>query len=242
MATDVKPKGNRLLVILGVAAFVAAFALLLALGQSAAGRSSGGAARSVQVVVAAREIPLATQVTKEMVQTTKYAPDQVPPGTFPSVDAVVGKFTGVAIHLNQVLADNLLVNQASDVKAAKQPYLDIAAGQVAIQIPTGEMIGVGGYIQPEDRIDIIVTQDRITKTAFKNLRILRVGPAGSANARGISSSFTVTVSLPEAEQLKYLIENLSYKYVLKSVKDYDQLDPPTPGVTKESFTNIWGLK
>ncbi len=80
MATDVKPKGNRLLVILGVAAFVAAFALLLALGQSAAGRSSGGAARSVQVVVAAREIPLATQVTKEMVQ-TRFRPGPSRPST-----------------------------------------------------------------------------------------------------------------------------------------------------------------
>jgi hypothetical protein len=82
----------------------------------------------------------------------------------------------------------------------------------------------------------------ITKATFKDLRILRVGPAGSANARGISSSFTVTVPLSQAEELKYLIENLSYKYVLKSVQDYAQGDPDTAGVTADSFSGSYRLR
>ncbi len=242
MATDVKPRSNRLLVIVGVAIAVGASLLNLALAHTPAGSGGGGGGRSVQVVVAAKEIPAATQLTKDMLATTKFSTDQVPPGAYPAVDAAVGKFTAITIHQNQVLSDNLVVQSADKVATPKQPYLDIPKGQVAIQIPTGELVGVGGYVQPEDRIDIIVTQEKITKATFTNLRILRVGPAGSANTRGISSSFTITVPLAQAEQLKYLIENLSYKYVLKSVQDYDKPDPVTTGVTKESFTANYGLR
>ena len=38
-----------------------------------------------------------------------------------------------------------------------------------------------------------------TKTAFTNLHIIRVGPAGGANTRGISSSLTVIVTLKQDE-------------------------------------------
>lgn len=242
MATDVKPRSNRLLVIVGIAIALVASGLNLALSRAQGASGPGGGARTEQVVIATKEIPAATQLTKEVLGTLKFSSDQVPPGAFPTVDSVVGKFSAITIHQNQVLADNLVVQDATQAKTPKQPYLDIPKGQVAMQIPTGELVGVGGYVQPEDRIDIIVTQDRVTKTAFKNLRILRVGPAGSANTRGVSSSFTVTVPLPQAEELKYLIENLSYKYVLKSVQDYDKSDPATTGVTKDTFTGTYGLR
>jgi pilus assembly protein CpaB len=248
MATDVKPKGNRLLMILGVAVFVGALLLNLALGRTPAGGGGSGPARTIQVVVAAKEIPAATQLTKDMLQVMKFSPDQIPTGTYAAVESVAGKFTAIPLHTNQVVSDNELVASASAVQTPKQPYLDIPSGQVAIQIPTGELVGVGGYVQPEDRVDIIVTSTPpgakapVTKTTFKNLRILRVGPAGSANTRGISSSFTVTVPLDQAEQLKYLIENLSYKYVLKSVKDYDVTDPDTAGVTADSFAGAYRLR
>ena len=100
-----------------------------------------------------------------------------------------------------------------------------------MQIPTGELVGAGGYIQPDDRIDVIVTLGSTTKTAFSNLHVLRVGPAGGTNARGISSSLTVLVTLKQAEDLKYLIDNTSYKYVLESIKDYDVPAPDTGGGT-----------
>jgi pilus assembly protein CpaB len=250
MATDVKPKGNRLLMILGVAVFLGALLLNLALGRTPAG-GGGGPARSIQVVVAAKEIPAATQLTKDMLQAMKFSPDQIPTGTYAAVESVVGKFTAIPLHTNQVVSDNELVASASGVQTPKQPYLDIPSGQVAMQIPTGELVGVGGFVQPEDRIDIIATQPKdpsigvpneITKTTFKNLRVLRVGPAGSANTRGISSSFTVLVPLAQAEELKFLIDKLSYKYVLKSVKDYDQADPGTAGVTPTSFASAYGMR
>src|SRR3981081_889342 len=99
---------------------------------------------------------------------------------------------------------------------AKRAFLPIPAGMVAMQIPTGELVGAGGYIQPDDRIDVIVTYQpkgatqQLTKTTFTNLHIVRIGPAGSANTRGISSSLTVIVSLKQAEDLKWTMDNTNY--------------------------------
>jgi len=243
LATEVKPKSNRILLIFGFVVAIVAFGLNLLLARTPGGGGSiAGGPKNIPVAVATKDIVASTQLTADLVSISFYSADQAPPFAFRAKDAVVGKYAAVPIHLNQPISDNLLVASAGQVPAAKQPFLEIPSGQVAMQIPTGELVGIGGYVQPDDRIDIIVTLGNTTKTAFKNLRILRVGPAGSANTRGISSSFTVLVTLQQAEDLKYLIDNTSYKYVLKSVKDYDVPDPDTSGTDQNSFKGTYRLR
>ncbi len=242
MATEVKPKSNRLLMLFGVLCALGAFGLALMLGKTSGGSiGGGGGPKNVPVVVATRDIPPATQLTTDMVTIQYFSADQQPPFAFKSKDLVIGKYSAITIHLNEPLSDNLLVASADKVQVTKQPYLDIPTGQVGMQIPTGELVGAGGYIQPEDRIDIIVTLGATTKTAFHNLRVLRVGPAGGQNTRGISSSLTVVVTLQQAEDLKFLIDNTNYRYVLKSVKDYDQPDPDTLGTDISTFKATYHL-
>jgi Flp pilus assembly protein CpaB len=119
---------------------------------------------------------------------------------------------------------------------------------VGVQIPTGELVGVGGYIQPDDRIDVIVSYQpkgapqAVTKTSFTNLHVIRVGPAGGANTRGISSSLTVIVTLKQAEDLKWALDNTNYKFVLKSVKDYDVPDADTSATSMDSFTSTYRIR
>jgi pilus assembly protein CpaB len=119
---------------------------------------------------------------------------------------------------------------------------------VGMEIPTGELVGVGGYIQPDDRIDVIVSyqpkgaQQPMTKTAFTNLHVIRVGPAGAANTRGITSSLAVIVTPQQAQDLKWALDNTNYKFVLKSVKDYDVPDPDTTATTMDSFTATYRIR
>ncbi len=248
MATELKPKSNRILLIFGIFLAALAFGLNLLLARTPGGGTTIGGAKNVPVVVAAKDIPASTQITADLVTIENFSTDQAPPFAFRAKDGVIGKYASVLIHSNQAISDNLLVTSASEVAAAKQPFLNIPAGQVAVQIPTGELVGAGGYIQPDDRIDVIVTwqapgaRAAKTKTTFTNLRILRVGPAGGANTRGISSSLTVVVTLKQAEDLKFLIDNTNYKFVLKSVKDYDVPDPDTTGTDPESFANTFHFR
>ncbi len=242
MATEVKPRSNRILLIFGVFLAALAFAGALLLGRTPGGGNALGGAKNVQIVVATKDIPVSTQITTDMVDVQNFSADQAPPFAYRSKDLVVGHFAALQIHTGQAIYQDLLVSSAGDVPAPKQDYLKIPAGMVAMQIPAGELVGAGGYIQPDDRIDIIVSLGATTKTAFTNLRILRVGPAGSPNARGITSSYTVLVTLKQAEDLKFLIDQTNYKYVLKSISDYDKLDPDTgTGTDLNSFKRDYHL-
>lgn len=254
MATEVKPKSNRILLIFGVFLAIVAFAGALLIGRTPGGSAPGfSTGKTVDVVIATKDIVAGTQITKDVVAIQKYSEDQVQPYSFRDTKDVIGKYAAIGIHANAAIIDNDLVNDAGLV-VQKQAYLPIPAGMVAMQIPTGELVGVGGYIQPDDRIDIIVTAQvypighpdqakPYTKTTFTNLHVIRVGPAGGSNTRGISSSLTVVVTTKQAEDLKFLLDNTNYKFVLKSYKDYDQ---PTEGdssaTTTDSFINTYHLR
>ena len=241
MATEVKPKSNRILLIFGVFLAIVAFGGALLVGRTSGGNIAVGGSRNVPAVVALKDIPASTQITADMVTVQQFSADQAPPYAFRAKDLVVGKFAAIPIHTGTAIIDYDVVSDVSGVQPAKQAFLPIPAGLVAVQIPTGELVGVGGYIQPDDRIDVIVTLGATTKTAFHNLRVLRVGPAGGQNTRGISSSLTVVVTLQQAEDLKFLIDNTNYRYVLKSVKDYDQPDPDTLGTDINTFKATYHL-
>jgi pilus assembly protein CpaB len=248
LATEVKPKSNRILLIFGVFLAIVAFGGALLVGRTSGGNIAVGGSKNVPAVVALKDIPASTQITADMVTVQQYSADQAPPYAFRAKDLVVGKFAAIPIHTGSAIIDYDVVSDVGSVQPAKQAFLPIPAGMIAMQIPTGELVGAGGYIQPDDRIDVIVSyqpkgadQPR-TKTSFTNLHVIRVGPAGGANTRGISSSLTVIVTLKQAEDLKWALDNTNYKFVLKSVKDYDVPDPDTTATTMDTFTATYRIR
>jgi pilus assembly protein CpaB len=248
LATEVKPKSNRILLIFGVFLAIVAFGGALLVGRTSGGNIAVGGAKNVPAVVALKDIPASTQITADMVSVQQFSADQAPPYAFRAKDLVVGKFAAIPIHTGSAIIDYDVVSDVSGVQPAKQAFLPIPAGMIAMQIPTGELVGAGGYIQPDDRIDVIVSYQPTgapqarTKTSFTNLHVIRVGPAGGANTRGISSSLTVIVTLKQAEDLKWALDNTNYKFVLKSVKDYDVPDPDTTATTMDTFTATYRIR
>ncbi|TMG33172.1 MAG: Flp pilus assembly protein CpaB [Chloroflexi bacterium] len=247
MATEVKPKSNRILLIFGVFLAIVAFGGALLVGRTSGGTTAiGGGAKNTDVVVATQEIAASTQITAALVTIQKFSEDTVPPFAFRDKNLVIGKYAAIPIHANAAVIDTDIVSDAGSVVPAKQAFLKIPPGQVAMQIPTGELVGAGGYIQPDDRIDVLVTSTvngkSLTKVTFTNLHIIRVGPAGGPNARGISSSLTVIVTLQQAQDLKWLLDNTNYKYVLKAVDDYDHVDSDTSSTTGDSFSRTYSLR
>jgi len=247
LATEVKPKSNRILLIFGVFLAIVAFGGALLVGRTSGGTTAiGGGAKNTDVVVATQEIAASTQITAALVIIQKLSEDTVPPFAFRDKNLVIGKYAAIPIHANAAVIDTDIVSDAGSVVPAKQAFLKIPPGQVAMQIPTGELVGAGGYIQPDDRIDVLVTSTvngkSLTKVTFTNLHIIRVGPAGGPNARGISSSLTVIVTLQQAQDLKWLLDNTNYKYVLKAVDDYDHVDSDTSSTTGDSFSRTYSLR
>ena len=267
VASPARPRANtsRLFIIGGALLAVLAFVMVLFLGRT----TGGSTGANIKIVTAARDIPFRTPLTKDDLTLTDWSSSYKPIGAYTSIEDVIGKqaaqsssagttstnSTGavaeISIKQGQPITQNMLATSVDAVQI--QPaYLPIPKGFVAITIPTGEQVGVAGFIQSGDYINVIAqvnvsvfatnTQQQgppksVTKTVFTNLHVLKVGPSSgqvstsggssssqSSSTGGVSSSLTVVMTECDAEYLKFLQTVAQLTYTLGSYQDYKPQD------------------
>ena len=229
--------------VLGIIVAVVAFLLVVLLGNKGGGGDTSSRTQDVVVVAIDAGIPAGQQVSDALVKVVKFAPEQVPTGAITSTKLAVGQYAAVALPKNTALTGSNLVATVGKIPVPKKPYLDIPTGQVAIAIPAGgELQAVAGYLQQDDRVDIIFQPSGSTKgiwkTTYQNLKIARIGgpTAAGSNAPAAATSLVVFVTLDDAENLTFLFAGGNYKLALKSQLDANKTDTvTTAGVTSDSF-------
>ncbi len=261
VASPARPRASssRIFILAGAGLAVLAFILVFVLGSA---RSGGVSGQTVKIVVAARDIPFRTALTKDDLTLADFPVSLAPTGYYPDIASVIGKQaanapsgsatsaneTGavaeVEIKKGQAVTQNLLAKSVDAIQV--QPaYLPIPKGFVALTVPTGEQIGVAGFIQAGDYISVIATVNTgafqgggaaktVTKTVFTNVHVLKVGPATgtvtsgsspqSAQTGGVASSLTLVMTQCDAEMLRWLQANASLTYTLGSYQDYKPQD------------------
>ena len=166
-------------------------------------------------------------------------------------------FYGRSVYMvfegRMALSSNLIAASGDLVGSSDVAYLPIPKGWVAVTVPTGEQVGVGGYVQVGDRITMLATINTqllgqspgrsVVLTVFRDVNVLRVGPATGnttgANSTGVvTSSLTVLMTACDSEYLFWLLNNASMKYELESYTDYqsapNQPDSKCPTVSSAS--------
>ena len=228
-------KGGRLTTVVGVLLAVAVFGAVLI-----AGRATGSSAGNLPVVVAATAIPPRTQLQASDLKIAYYSQPIV--GSFSNIRQAQNMVAQVNFAVGQPVLSNELSDTLLIAPATRPAYLPIPAGYVAMTLPLNDQMGVAGYIQPDDRIDVLATINTpagsITKVTLTNLRVLTVGDASTSTLTGpaasastaSATSITVLVQLQNAEYLKWLVDNANLRYVLKSYLNYDQQEPATQPV------------
>src|SRR5260370_28663423 len=81
----------------------------------------------------------------------------VPKLAFYDVKAVEGKGARVDIPADAPITANLIAQSPDLLSSSDVTYLPIPQGFVAVQVPTSELVGVGGYVQLGDRITVLAT-------------------------------------------------------------------------------------
>ena len=243
--------GGRLFIIVGLVMAFLAFGVVLLVGSATGGAGVGGGPQ-VQVLVAAQPIAFRTSLVAGDLTTRGFAQSDVPPGAYLAADksSVVNSVAELSIDKGDVITRNMLAKSGSDVLAPTTSYLPLPSGWVAYTMPTGEQQGVAGYPQVGDYLTVVASADLslfsssgqqqgpprfIVKTVWTNLRIIRIGPAGSGapssggtaatTQGGVSSSITVELTQCDAEFMTWLQSKTQLKYTLESYKDY--APPPT---------------
>jgi Flp pilus assembly protein CpaB len=222
-----RPRRGRLYIVVG------AILALLAFGAAATiaslpllqPNSSG-----TKVVVAAHDIKARTLIQESDLTFLSYAPP--PPLAFFAAKDVKGKGARVDIPANAPITANLVAATSDLLSSSDVAYLPIPKGYIAVTVPTGEQVGVGGYIQATDRITMLATINTnvfaknpgvsVVRTVFRDVYVVKVGPAAATQSSSptVTSSLTLLMTNCDAEYLFWLLNNATLKYELESYLDY----------------------
>jgi Flp pilus assembly protein CpaB len=232
-----RPRRGRLYIIVGAILAVLAFAAAAGLASLSLLQPNTGGTR---VVVARNSIAARTKIQSSDLMLSTINP--APPQSFSEINALSGKGARVDIPAGSPVTANLVAPAGDLLSSSDVAYLPIPSGYVAVTVPTGEQVGVGGYPQVGDRITMLATLNTsvfgvspavaVVKTVFSNLDIIRVGPVSTQSSTGVPSSLTLLMTGCDAEYLFWLLNNATMKYALESFSDYaatpTQPDPSCP--------------
>ena len=231
-------RGGRLYIVIGAVIAVVAFITATGIALLPSLQSTAGGTR---VVVASHDIKARTLIQASDLTLANINP--APPESFSSIGSVTGKGARVDIPGNSAITANLISSAGDLLSTSDVAFLPIPEGWIAVTIPTGEQVGVGGYVQVGDRITMLATINTSTfdqspgtsvvRTVFRDVDVLRVGPSSGGAGSGagtLTSSLTVLMTACDSEYLFWLLNNATMKYELESYTDYGSL--PTAADSK----------
>lgn len=194
------------------------------------------------VIVASREIPSGTTITTDMIKPTSYLKASIPPGSFSTPQQISGKVTKSTL----TVGEPILASRLGD-KAGLTVLL--TPGSRAIAVRVNEIIGVSGFIAPNDHVDVIALVDRpetgnttaarISKIVLQNKRVLSVAQTVEERKDGqpqVASSITLELTPEEAEKLS--LASLEGQIVLTLRAAQDDAFVRTEGSTTRDLLNI----
>lgn len=166
-------------------------ALIVAIGTALAARSmfAGASAPQVEaaavpqgpkVLVAQRGLPVGTIITADAISYQMWPEELVQDAYFIDGEADVSQLLGTVVRYPITAGEP--VTQGSLVKPGDRGFLAAALGpgMRAVTVPVSAKTGVGGFVFPGDRVDLVLTQTvkgegealQASETILSNLRVL----------------------------------------------------------------------
>ena len=140
---------------------------------------------TVPVVVAVKDIPRAYGLSADLLKTEDWPKDHVPEGTASKPEDLLGRVTFYPLAKGDPVVESKLCPKG--VRGGGLAAL-IRKGMQCFTIPASDVAaGAGGLIQPEDRVDVLLTPPegggRATRL-LQNVEILAVGQLFDAPRNG----------------------------------------------------------
>lgn len=228
---------TRTIVIIGIAILLA---LLASVGiyryLSEKGRLAEEARlQTVGIVVAVVEIPLGTTINANQVAVTAWPKDLYPKDSFADPKLVVGRAVKRDFLRGEPIIESKLVPSG---KGGGLLSLIVPEGKRAFSLRVNEVVGVGGFIVPDTKVDVILTtvppgsNERVSKMILENVPVLAAGQVVEQKENKPITVNTVTLSVTpdEAERLALASNDGTIQLVLRNFMDSDNV--VTVGATK----------
>jgi pilus assembly protein CpaB len=231
-----KKPGTILLMAVVLGALVSAWVynLIRARDREVEAARRAAAGETIDLVVAAAEIPIGTRIESSQVRTTRWPVDAQPEGAVKRTEEVVGQIARISIEKNHPIRGADLVNQGVGLL----PML-ITEGMRAMSVKVDGVTGVSGFITPNSRVDVLVAgkpegdadEDERSKLILQNVRVLATGKSIEQQDEKPVEVPTVTllVSPEEAEKLTLATRQEPVRLALRNFRDEEVVR--TSGVT-----------
>ncbi len=164
-------------------------------------------AHSVEVVVAANDIPIGTKIDSSAVKLVRWARDSVPQGAFTDPQSLIGSFAKSGFVAGEpMVASKLFMGQMT---SGVMPLL-IPAGMRAMSVPVDEVSDIAGFVAPHTRVDILVAiagtgpgEPSFSRIVLQNIEVLAVAQEieHAKDQPEVVKVVTLLVSPADAEKL-----------------------------------------
>lgn len=218
-----------------VGAIVVAAAATYAVFRTVEQSKASSRIATVPVVVASQDIGEGVIIDRVMLAVAQWPAPTVPPGTFTSIDSVAGRVSRVSIFSGEPLVPGRL----APVGTGPGLQIKITPGKRAIGVRVNDVSTMSGMIQPNSRVDILLTLnaaenqvERQAKIFMENMRVLAMGTQvhRADDGRPIQTAVaTLEVTPEESERLVMAQTQGQIQLTLRGYGDPDSVQ--TDGAT-----------
>jgi len=185
---------------------------------------------AIPVVVAAANVTRGAVLQVPMLKVAAYPMDAAPAGAFHSIAELTGGAGQQRLALrNMVVNEPFLPANVSGPGGKLNLSGSVSPGMRAVSLRSNDVSGVGGFVLPGDRVDILLTRatgggdksDTLTQTLAENVRVLGVDQSDNAEADKpvVAKAVTVEVTPEQAASISLGQQVGSVSLTLRRVAD-----------------------
>jgi pilus assembly protein CpaB len=159
-------------------------------------RHTGSGPPMSGVVVATMDLPQATTLLAEHLSVTQWPAGAQPEGTFANPKDLVGRVLLSKVVKNEAVLNTKLASREAGSGMASLLPENMRAAAVRVD----DVVGVAGFIHPDDHVDVIVTMhpekggETTSRVILQNVRVLAVGQQLGIDEQKRNQALPVTVA------------------------------------------------
>jgi len=165
---------------------------------------------TVDIIVAKTPLYFGNKIGPEHLRLVKWPADAVPPGAFQTMDDVLSE-EGGRVALRAIEMNEPLLTSKVSGKGGRLSLSGLIEGEMrAATIRVNDIVGVGGFVLPGDRVDVMITRNMqnaskrtINDVILQNVRVLGIDQdANEAKDQpSVARSVTLEVTPRQAQKL-----------------------------------------
>ena len=184
-------------------------------------------AEAVPVVVATVDLPWGTKLQKEMLKTVPYLKESLPDGYQSNPDLLAGRVVISPFKASEAVLESRLAPENVTVGGVSAV---IKPGMRAVAVKGDKVIGISGFIQPGNRVDVLVTlkdpntKNETTKMVLSNVLVLATGTEIQEKNDGKPSPvdvYTLEVDPEQSEKLSLAAAEGKLQFALRNSMDME---------------------